>query len=83
MTIQVFFPFTPHYTTWEDWNGNLIQFYSEEPIAYNSEEDWKETAKIIAGLPTFLAYPVSNPDLFETWQSWAEDFTTIVNGRSI
>lgn len=82
MTIQSFFPFTSEYTSWEDWNGNLIHFYSEEPIAYNTEQSWKETARALSGLPTFLAYPVSNPDLFENWQSWVEDFTTIVNGRT-
>lgn len=80
MTIQQFFPFSPDYMTWEDWNGNLIMFYSEEPIPMGVEDDWKEVARNVAQLPTFTNYPVSGPETYGTWQEWANDFTQIVNG---
>jgi hypothetical protein len=81
MAEQGFFPFNPMHSTWEDWNGNLIMFYSEQPIPYNVEDNWKETAKNLVQLPTFLLCPVPDPDLYEDWQDWADEFTLIVNGK--
>lgn len=80
MALQQFFPFSPDYMTWDEWNGNMVLFYSEEPIPYNQEDEWQETAKNIAQLPTFLNYPVPDPTLFENWQDWAKQFTLIING---
>ena len=80
MPLESFFPFSPDYMEWEDWNGNVVMFYGEEPIAILPEEDWRIVAAGIAQLPTFLNYPVPDPQLFETWQSWALEFTQIING---
>jgi hypothetical protein len=80
MAVTNFFPFSPEYMTWEDWNGNLVMFYGEESIPYWPEENWKQTAKDVCQLPTFLSYPVSDPETFENWQDWASDFTFIING---
>jgi len=80
MSIQQFFPFLPEYSTWENWNGNLIMYYGEEPIPYVEEQDWKVTANNVAQLPTFSVYPVPLPDLYENWQDWAREFTLIING---
>jgi hypothetical protein len=82
MTTEQFFPFSPEYSSWEDWNGNLVMWYGEETIPHTSENNWKSTAKNIAELPTFASYPVSDPGVFSTWQEWAEDFTQIINGPS-
>jgi hypothetical protein len=80
MTIQKFFPFSPAYSSWEDWNGNLIMFYGEEPIPASIEANWKDTAHSLVQLSTFSSYPVPSPDRFATWQEWASEFTQIVNG---
>jgi hypothetical protein len=82
MSIQEFFPFVPQYISWEDWNGNLIHFFSEEPIEYHKEKQWRQTAKSVANLPTFSVYPVPDPDNFQEWQDWALEFTQIINGPS-
>jgi hypothetical protein len=82
MATQAFFPFLPVYMSWEEWNGNLLMFYSEEPIPFLSENNWKLVASDIALLPTFDVYPVPNPERFEKWQDWAAEFTLIVNGPS-
>lgn len=82
MAIEQFFPFSPSYSTWEDWNGNLIIWYGQETIPHTSEANWKDTANNIAQLPTFAAYPVPSPANFENWQDWANEFTQIVNGPS-
>lgn len=82
MAFQQFFPCVPDYMSWEDWNGNLIIYYSQEPIPYSEELLWQGTAKNIAELPTFAAYPVPDPDGYADWQSWAKDFTEIINGPS-
>jgi hypothetical protein len=82
MALQQFFPFTPNGMSWEDWNGNLIVFFGEEPIAYNTEDRWQETARNVGQLTTFQVYPVPNPDAYENWQDWALEFTEIINGPS-
>lgn len=82
MAFQEFFPCVPDYMSWEDWNGNLIIYYSQEPVPYSEEESWQMTAKGIAELPTFAAYPVPDPSAYENWQNWAKDFTEIINGPS-
>lgn len=82
MATQQFFPFLPDYMSWEDWNGNLIMYYAEEVIPYSQELDWKVTANNVAQLPTFSAYPVPLPDLYDDWQDWARQFALIINGPS-
>jgi hypothetical protein len=80
MALQSFFPFTPTFMSWEDWNGNLVMFYGEEPIPALPEEDWKQVANNVAQLATFLNYPVPDPQLYENWEDWALEFTEIING---
>ena len=83
MTTNVqFFPYAPDYMSWEDWTGNLLVFYSENPIPFHSEEDWMMTANALAGLSTFSKYPVPTPETFPDWQSWAKEFTLIINGTT-
>ena len=82
MAVQNFFPFSPSGSTWESWNGNLIMFFGEEPIPYNNEINWKQTAANVSELPTFSVYPVPDPDRFASWQDWALEFTQIINGPS-
>jgi len=67
---------------WQSWNGNLIMYYAEEPVPYGEEVFWASTAKSIAELPTFAAYPVPDPSEYADWQTWARDFTEIINGPS-
>jgi len=80
MALQKFFPFVPDYMSWEDWNGNMLVFFDEEPIPYNTEEDWLITANNVAQLPSFASYPVPSGDTFPDWQSWAREFSLIING---
>jgi hypothetical protein len=82
MAFQQFFPCVPDYMSWEDWNGNLIMFYGQEPVPYSEEVFWASTAKSIGELPTFAAYPVPDPSEYVDWQAWARDFTEIINGPS-
>ena len=82
MAFQEFFPCIPDYMSWEDWNGNLIMFYGQEPIPYGDELSWSQIAKTVVELPTFANYPVPDPTEYPDWQSWAKDFTEIINGPS-
>ena len=80
MALESFFPFTPDYMSWEDWNGNLVMFYGEQPIPVLSEAEWRVVADNVSQLPTFLNYPVPDPQLYKNWQDWANEFTEIING---
>lgn len=81
-TIQVFFPFSPQYMSWDDWNGNLAVSYGELNIPFTSEDDWKITANIICSNTAFASYPIPNPDTCEDWQDWASQFAQAINGPS-
>jgi hypothetical protein len=82
MAQQTFFPVGTTNISWENWNGNLILYFGTEPIPYLPEDEWKITAKNVSQLPRFEVYPIPDPDLFETWQDWAQQFTLILNGPS-
>lgn len=83
MAVQTFFPFIPAGSDWQSWNGNLVMFFSEELIPYTTNElEWKFVAKNVSQLPTFMSYPVPDPDLYANWQDWASEFTLIINGPS-
>lgn len=79
---QPVFPFLPQYTTWEDWNGNLIMYYGQELIPYTTEDQWQSTAKSVSQSPTFSAYPVPDPDQYDHWEDWVNQFVLIINGPS-
>ena len=79
---QAVFPFSPEYMSWEDWNGNFIIWYGQEPLPLTSEDNWKDAAAQIMSLQTFSAYPVADPQTFETWQDWALALTSAINGKS-
>jgi len=77
-----FFPFSPDYSTWEEWNGNFIVYYGQETIPDVLEDQWRDAANQIADLPTFSVYPIPGASKFATWQDWANEVTTIINGPS-
>lgn len=83
-SIQVHFPFVPDYMSWDDWTGNMALYYGQWHIPFTSEEDWKTTARVLAGNTAFASYPIAHPDNYadDDWQTWAKDFTEIVNGQS-
>lgn len=81
-SVQKFFPYVPDYMSWSDFNGNLAIHYSEEPIMFAPEENWKAVAQNMSQMAAFTSYPVPSPMLFENWQDWAREFTLIVNGPS-
>jgi hypothetical protein len=79
---QVFFPFLPDYATWDEWNGELAIYYGQRNIEFEPEENWRDGAMNIVQSETFGVYPVPDPYTFATWQDWALEFTTIINGPS-
>jgi hypothetical protein len=80
VSLQQFFPFSPDYMSWEEWNGNFVMWYGEENIPHTSEESWKTTANHIASNEAFGAYPLPMATDYDTWQKWAKDVTQIING---
>ena len=82
MGVAHFFSYSPNMSTWESWNGNLILTFGQEPIPYNTEANWKNTAASLAQLATFNTYPIPDPNLYPTWQAWAHEFALIINGPS-
>jgi len=80
--LQQSFPYSPHHTTWEDFNGNLIVYYSQEQVPYNMEENWQETAFALTQNPKLNQYLLPNPDTFGTWQDWAHEFILHVSGKN-
>lgn len=79
MTIQ-YFPFVPEYLSWEEWNGNLIMYFGEDPIPYMNEANWKTVAANVTQLPDFEVFPIPSPDTYSDWRDWAKEFALIING---
>lgn len=81
MSIQIFFPMGTQNISWEDWNGSLLHYFSEEPIPYLPEAQWKEVANSLVQLAHFMPYGIPDPDNFLTWQEWGDLFTQSLNGK--
>lgn len=73
-------PQLPEGISWEDWNGNLIHYFGEEPIPYLPEDRWHEMAHAMASLTTFAAYGFPDSDTFDDWRDWARTVIGLVNG---
>jgi len=80
--INQFFPVVPVHISWEDYAGELVMYFGQESFPIVSEENWQETATAISGSPTFSSYGVPNASTFSTWQEWAYEFSTLVNGKT-
>lgn len=72
--------FLPDFSTWEDWNGQLIHYYGEQQFPFLPEEQWRDVARAVSVNPVFDKYAVPSPDDFDEWQSWARVLTISVNG---
>lgn len=81
-SFNVFLPSIPEYMSWDDWNGTFVIYYGQEPLPILPETRWQEAADQIAGLSTFAVYPIPGSGGFLTWQQWAREVTTIINGPS-
>ena len=68
--------------TWENWNDELVIYYGQKNIVISPEENWRDAAMNIVQSQSFSRYPVPDPYTFDTWQDWANEFTTIINGPS-
>jgi hypothetical protein len=75
-----YFAYSPDYSSWEDFNGNLLIAYGYEPLPIHSEENWRQTARALEQMTTFALYPIPNPDTYAKWQDWAKEFALIING---
>lgn len=72
--------FLPDYSTWNDWNGNLILYFAEQQFPDLPEAQWKAVANAVTTNPVFDKFAVPSPELFEDWREWARELTTAVNG---
>lgn len=73
--------FLPDYSSWEDWNGNLLHYFSEQQFPFLPEDQWREVAQSVTVNPVFDKYAIPNPETVETWQEWASGLITAINGN--
>jgi hypothetical protein len=69
--------------SWDDWNGNLAIYYSQEHIMFRPEAEWKEVAQNMCNTQSFSIFPLPDPSNYENWQDWAKEFTLIVNQKPV
>lgn len=72
--------FLPNYSSWADWNGNLLHYFSEQQFPFLPETQWRDVATAVTVNPVFDKYAVPNPNSVETWQEWASALIAAVNG---
>lgn len=73
-------PFIAGDTTWENWNGNMLHYFGQEPLPYLPEDNWKDFARSMSSLSTFSVYNIPDPEAFENWQDWVQVTVGLVNG---
>jgi len=77
----MFIQFSPDYSTWADWNGQMIHYFGDQPIPVLPEPKWAEVANAIITLPAFDVYSMPAPEAFQNWRDWARIFTQSINGN--
>jgi hypothetical protein len=78
--IRQIIEFLPDDMDWNSWNGNMLHYFSEEPMPMVDELHWQELGRSLTFLPTFNSYAIPDPDLYDDWKKWAKDLTEVVNG---
>lgn len=73
-------PFLAEDTTWDNWNGNMLHYFGEEPLPYVSEENWPQFASSMISLSTFSSYALPSADSFDDWRDWVEAIILAING---
>lgn len=73
--------FLPAYSTWEDWNGQLVHYFAEQQFPILPEAEWVEVAQAVTVNPVFDKYAVPDPSGFVNWQDWALSLTLSINGN--
>jgi len=73
----------PQLATWEDWNGDLLHYFGEDPLPMVPEEEWRTLAYALTSLATFDNYAVPDPVLYENWQDWVSNLLFSINGPTI
>jgi hypothetical protein len=73
-------PFLAEDTTWDNWNGNMLHYFGEEPLPYVPEENWEQFANLMIGLSTFSVYALPSPQNFTNWQDWVGSVILAING---
>jgi hypothetical protein len=72
--------FLPDYSTWDEWNGNLVHYYAEQGFPVLPEDQWMDVARAVCYNAVFDRYSVPSPETFTSWQNWARALTESVNG---
>jgi hypothetical protein len=72
--------FLPAYSTWDEWNGNLLHYFGEQQFPCLPEIRWQEVARAVTVNPVFDKYAVAAPETFQRWQDWAIALTAAING---
>lgn len=79
-TIRQEIPFLPDNEPWEDWNGSMLEYFSQESLPYVTEDEWRSFAYNMTGTPTFANYALPGPEGFSRWQDWVLAIIGLVNG---
>ena len=73
-------PQLPEGVSWEDWNGNMLHYFGEEPLPMVGEDNWELFALTMSSLTTFSAYGLPDPEEADDWKDWVNQVITVVNG---
>lgn len=73
-------PFLAGDSTWENWNGNMLHYFGQEPLPYVGEESWRDFAHAMSALTTFSVYNVPDPEMYTDWRDWVQVTVGLVNG---
>lgn len=72
--------FLPEHSTWDEWNAQLIHYFSEQQFELLPEDHWQDVARSVVVNPVFDKYSPPMPSIYSDWREWARALTVTVNG---
>lgn len=72
--------FLPDFCSWDEWNGQLVHYFSEQQFPVLPEKQWTEVALAVTNNPVFDRYSIPDPGGYTIWQEWANALIFSVNG---
>jgi hypothetical protein len=71
--------YDPRYHTWNGWASLICEQYAAQSLGLPPEEKyWRVWADAVKGIDLFARNGIPSPDIYEHWQDWAAQFSSIM-----
>jgi hypothetical protein len=72
--------YDPRYQTWNGWASLICEEYADQSLDQPGDEaNWALWADAVKGIDTFAKNGIPAPELYDNWQDWAAQFSSIMS----